>query len=71
MTRGHHSAEVLQYFWELISDASIYMIENGPILKPGHTAELQGDGVLYEIHAAPPDPEHPFGSFGCLEIVAK
>ncbi len=59
------------YYWELISDASIYMIENGPVLKPGDTAELKGDGVIYEIKSAKPDPDHPFGSFGCLEIVRK
>jgi hypothetical protein len=60
-----------EYYWELISDASIYTIENGPVLKPGDTAELKGDGVIYEIVSAKIDPDHPFGSFGCLEIVRK
>ena len=57
-----------EYYWELISDASIYMIENGPVLKPGDTVELKDDGVIYGIKAATPDPDHPFGSLGCLEI---
>lgn len=60
-----------EYYWQLISDASVYMIENGPVLKPGDTAELKGDGVIYEIRSAKPEPDHPFGTSGCLEIVRK
>jgi len=60
-----------EYYWELLSDASIYMIENGPVLKPGDTAELKGDGVIYKIASAKPDPDHPFGAFGSLEIIPK
>ncbi len=60
-----------QYYWGLLSDASVYMIERGPVFKPGDTAELTGDGVMYEIKSVRPDTDHPFGSFGCLEIVRK
>jgi hypothetical protein len=60
-----------QYYWELLSDASIYMIENGPILKPGDTAELKGDGINYEIKSGKPETENEFGPYGSLEIIRK
>ena len=60
-----------QYYSELLSNTSIYMIEPGPVLNPGHTMELKGDGVIYEIKSPTPVPGHPFGSFGSLEILRK
>jgi len=60
-----------RYYWELLSEASVYMIERGPVFKAGDTAELTGDGVIYEIKSVRPDANHPFGFFGCLEIVRR
>jgi hypothetical protein len=54
---------------DLIGNTAVYLIENGPILEPGHTASLAGDERVFGIKATPPDPQHPFGAQGCLEIV--
>jgi len=57
------------YYRDLISNAAAYMIERGPILKPGHTAELAGDGIIYRIKPVKPDRDHPFGRYGAIELV--
>jgi len=60
-----------QYYWELLANAALYMMERGPVLKPGHTAELAGDGVIYEARAAKADPEHPTGAKGRIELARR
>lgn len=59
------------YYRELLSDAAIYMIHKGPVLKEGHTVELQGDGIIYDIKSVKASEEHPYGAFGAVEIVKK
>ncbi len=60
-----------KYYWELISNASVYMINMGPVLKPGDTAELKGDGNIYKLKSGKKDTENEFGAFGSLEIVSR
>ncbi|MDI7278220.1 MAG: DUF4261 domain-containing protein [Anaerolineae bacterium] len=57
--------------WNLLASAAAYMIERGPILKPGHTAELLGDGVIYRIREARVEPNHPYGQCGAIELVKQ
>jgi hypothetical protein len=59
------------YYWELLSNASVYMINKGPVLKPGDTAELKGDGIIYKLKSGKKDTEKEFGAFGSLEIVSR
>jgi hypothetical protein len=59
------------YFYDLINNAALYLVENGPILKVGDTCELAGDGIVYKIIEAEKDPEHEFGQLGAIEIIQK
>lgn len=59
------------YYRDVLINAAIYMIDRGPVLKPGDTAELVGDGVIYRIKSVKRDRLHPFGEYGCLELVRQ
>jgi hypothetical protein len=60
-----------EYYRDVLINAAIYMIDRGPVLKPGDTAELVGDGVIYRILKAKRNRLHPFGEYGCLELVRQ
>ncbi len=60
-----------QYYQELIGNASVYMMDQGPVMKPGHTCELAGDGIVYEIRAPRGQSRTHFGACGSLEIMLK
>ncbi len=60
-----------RYYRELVGNASIYMIENGPVLKPGETAELGKDGTVYRISNPRKNKEHRFGVFSSIELVRQ
>lgn len=60
-----------QYYQELIGNAAVYMMDQGPVMKPGHTCELAGDGIIYEIRAPRGESRTHFGSCASLEIVRK
>lgn len=65
----YNNTEDDQYYLRIISNGAIYMLVKGPILKPGNTAELGGDGTIFKIKSAKYEADHPFGAMGCLEIV--
>lgn len=58
------------YFYNLISNLALYLIDKGPVMKPGHTAELAGDGIIYRIGAVKDEDSH-FGMYGALDIVPE
>ena len=61
----YHDADRHDYFYQLVGDACLYMIENGPVLSIGDTAELQGDGVIFKVAEG---SKEGFGRFGCLRL---
>jgi hypothetical protein len=63
--------EPAPYYRELLCDAAIYSIKQGPVLHVGDTAELAVDGVMYKINAVKKDAEHPYGHFGAIEITKQ
>jgi hypothetical protein len=56
------------YYIDLLKSASLYAINNGPVLKPNDTMDMAGDGIMYRIKPVSPDPEHPYGHFGAIEL---
>lgn len=59
------------YFEALITSAALYVVGHGPTLKPGDTAELAGDGVVYDIRQAAKSRGHCYGRYGALEIARR
>lgn len=57
-----------QYFNNLIGNTALYLMNKGPVLKPGHTAELAGDGIIYRIKAVTGSDRSHFGEYGAIEI---
>lgn len=57
-----------QYF-NLIGNTALYLLDKGPVLKPGHTTELAGDGIIYRIKAVTEDDKKHFGECDVIEIV--
>lgn len=55
----------------LITGASTYCIERGPVLKPGDSAQLTGDGVIYKILAVTGEDAKHYGGVPALEIARK
>lgn len=52
--------ENIRYYEMVIGNVAIYMMENENIFKPGDTAELMGDGVIFSISYRT-DNEFPTG----------
>jgi hypothetical protein len=59
------------YLEALLTSAAQYAIDRGPVLKSGDTAELAGDGIVYEIRTAARTRGHDYGRYGALEIVKR
>lgn len=59
------------HYQELIAEAAVYMMDQGPVLKPGHTCELGGDGIVYQLRAPRGESRRHFGRNGALEIERK
>lgn len=53
---------------ELVSDMSIYMIENGPVMAIGHTTQSRGEDAIYRVVEPRINPQHPYGRFGALGL---
>lgn len=56
---------------ELISNTAVYMMDEGPVMKPGHTCELGDDGIVYQVRAPRGESKKHFGRYSALEIVRK
>jgi hypothetical protein len=54
--------------FDVLRNASIYMIDKGKALKVGDTGELAGDGRLFKIGTVKPDNQHPFGFYGAISL---
>ncbi|MDO8586406.1 MAG: DUF4261 domain-containing protein [Armatimonadota bacterium] len=63
------SLEKATYYQALLTNAALYMIEQGPVLNVGDTAALAGDGQMYRIRPGAAEPRHPYGRRGVIEIV--
>jgi hypothetical protein len=57
--------------YRVLANAARYMIERGPILKPGDTIRLTEDGKIYRIVSSRQDRNHPFGALGSIKIQAE
>ncbi len=55
----------------LIANAAAYTINTGAVMRPGDTAELEGDGVVYDLRASSWHSRGHYGKYGALEIVRK
>ena len=51
--------------------ASSFTINTGAVMKPGDTAELDGNGVIYDLKASPMRSRGHYGKYGALEIVRR
>lgn len=58
------------YFTNLVGDAAMYTVDS-EMITLGNTLELMGDGVIYEVVAVNPEPDHDYGAFGAIEIEKK
>lgn len=58
-------------YHSLLSRAAAYSINTGIAMNPGESAELDGDGVVYDLKASPMRSRGHYGKFGALEIVRK
>ena len=56
---------------EVLMNAALYCAQSGPVMQPGHTAELMGDGVNYRVQKADPEPDHEYGQFGAIRLVKE
>jgi hypothetical protein len=61
--KGNH-----EYYYALVSDVVLYMVETGNVLRVGDTAELMGDGIIYDIAEAEPEEWHAYGAFGAIQL---
>ncbi|GEM_PF-5668297 len=61
--------ENVNEYHSLITNAAAYTINTGAVMKAGDTAEIEGDGVIYDLRAASWRSRRHYGKFGALEIV--
>lgn len=59
------------YYSDVLRNAALYLIDHGRIMKPGDTAELAGDGVIYRIESPKGESATHFGKYGGLSICRK
>jgi hypothetical protein len=58
------------YFTNLVGDAAMYTVDS-EAMALGNTLELMGDGVIYKVVEAKPEPDHDYGAFGAIAIVKE
>ncbi len=59
------------HYHGLLTNATAYTINTGSVMKPGDTAEFEGDGVVYDLRIPSTRSRGHFGKYGVLEIVRK
>jgi hypothetical protein len=64
-------AENAGQYRNVLMNAAAYCAEKGPVMQPGHTMELMGDGVNYRVLRADPEPDHEYGKFGAIRLVKE
>lgn len=68
--RFREEEDVNQYH-SLLANAAAYAINTGAVMQPGDTAELDGDGEVYDLKASRMRTRGHYGKFGALEIVRR
>jgi hypothetical protein len=58
----------ISYNFDVLRNGAVYLIDNDNILKIGHTAELAGDGINYEVVKGKEEKDHPFGTYGVIGL---
>ncbi len=53
------------YHFNVLRTAAVYIVENGDVLKHGHTWQLEGDRTLFKIVPVRKDRQH-FGPYGTI-----
>jgi len=59
------------HYHGLLTNAAAYTINTGVMMKPGDTAEFEGDGVVYDLRIPAMRSRGHFGKYGALEIARK
>jgi len=55
-------------YQEVIDNTAAYLIDNGPIVDPGETVDIDGRGAIYRAKSVSRDDNHPYGAYGAIEL---
>ena len=55
------------YHFNVLRTAAVYIVENGDVLKNGHTWQLEGDRTVFRVMPLKGDKGH-FGSYGTIGL---
>ena len=53
---------------DVLGNAALYMIRSGPVLKRGHSLQLENEGEVYRVVGAPRMRGHRFGRHGLIGL---
>lgn len=58
----------VSYYYDIIRNSAVYMVENGKAMNIGDTAELAGDGKVFKVTEVAEEKDHPFGFYGVIGL---